>query len=123
MGYRSDVGLALTTELRAKCPEELWTKMVERADTVLEAEEGVMLKFGAIKWYDDGPGWLAYDVKQWLRSQEYDFDEYDFKLLVLHYDAPDDDSDDWGAWDDNPWEMRRNWVVSLDFENYGKALV
>jgi hypothetical protein len=97
MGVRSDVGLAvkseLIEELREKHP---W--VFEEADDELSQVEGKLFIFQAITWYDFGDGKVA-KLCDWLKSK----DASPYRLVQACYEDPDpEDSSSSGEWLDNP---------------------
>jgi hypothetical protein len=105
MGVRSDVGLAvkaeLLEELREKHP---W--VFEEAGEEISHNEGRLLVFYQVKWYDFVPGQVS-DLCDWLKSK----DASTYLLVEACYEEPDLPHS--GEWEDNPWELRKVLTVEL----------
>jgi len=80
--------------------------------TKLEAEEGAMWVFNSIKWYKEDYS----EIKELYVILE----ECPEDCLVLavrpEYPNSEDDVDDFGWWQDNPWNVYRYVNASLEWD-------
>ncbi len=56
-------------------------------------------------------------LKNWWPSTKNlrDFDEEDYLIVQANHDYPEYVNGDAGGWIENPWEVYRNWSVSIEW--------
>ena len=113
MGIRSDVAVALK--------KNVWDNLTEESKSTLddwfqgpasETQEGHVLFYEErIKWYQ------SYDDLVQLYAELIDvFDDDDYLIIKACHDYPESDEGNLGGWYENPWEIYKNWSVSLEWE-------
>jgi hypothetical protein len=110
MSIRSDVGVAVKKELLAKL-NKASRKFLKTASEHCDHKKGTLFIFR------DYNHWGQSDAK--VRSLSDDLDRGEVNnLLVVEAcpEYPENDENDWGGWDDNPWNLRKEVSVSLAFE-------
>lgn len=110
MGIRSDVFLALKAPAVLKMPAKMRADLDEMASKRLEHPEGTAWFMEDVKWYDDHVDAFT----RWL-ADEVELDEA--WLVVACHDYPDQDDDDWGSWEDNPWGACREVSARVAFDH------
>lgn len=114
MGIRSDVFVAIQTDLAAKMPPTIRKWMGTYADRHGTHAEGEYFYFENVKWYtDDDPDIRA--LYEWLIATDATGGS-EYKILEACHDYPCSEDAEAGDWDDNPWNASRNVSVSIDFE-------
>ncbi len=100
MGYRSEVGLAITKDVYETAPEEV-KKFLESDLNKEETEEAVLFYANYIKWYEEDMEVRA--TEKWLESLKLDnFDDY----MFIRIGEDISDLEEHGGFCDNPWELR-----------------
>ena len=113
MGIRSDVAVALKRSvyrnLSAESKKTLSDWFQEPAS---ETQEGDVLFYEErIKWYQ------GYDDLAQLYAELLDvFDDDDYLIVKACNDYPESDEGNIGGWYENPWQIYKNWSVSLEWE-------
>jgi len=109
MGIRSDVAVCVKSgspifEKVSQLP--LLSEMV----TKLETEEGAMWIFNSIKWYKEDYSEIKelYAVLQECPK--------DCLVVAVCPEYPGSENDDFGEWDDNPWNVYRYATASLEWD-------
>lgn len=110
MGIRSDVFLALKAPAVLRMPTKVQVDLDEMASKRLEHEEGTAWFMEDVKWYGD----RVDVITRWL-ADEVELDEA--WLVVVCHDYPDQDDDDWGSWEDNPWGACREISARVAFDH------
>ena len=116
MGIRSDVAVALK--------KNVWDNLTAESKSTLddwfqepasETQEGHILFYEErIKWYQ------GYDDLAQLYAELIGvFDDEDYLIIKACHDYPESDEGNLGGWYDNPWEIYKNWEVSLEWEEPG----
>jgi len=112
MGIRSDVAVALK--------KNVWDNLTAESKSTLEdwfvepenvTEEGhVLFYVERVKWY------RSYDDLVQLYAELIDvFDDEDYLIIQACHDYPESDEGNLGGWYENPWELYKNWSVSLEW--------
>ena len=112
MGIRSDVAVALK--------KNVWDNLTAESKSTLDdwfvkpenvTEEGhVLFYVERVKWY------RSYDDLVQLYAELTDvFDDEDYLIVQACHDYPESDEGNLGGWYENPWEIYKNWEVSLEW--------
>jgi len=112
MGIRSDVAIALKKNVfdglsaESKSTLDDWFQ-----GPVSETQEGhVLFYVERVKWY------RSYDDLVQLYAELTDvFDDEDYLIVQACHDYPESDEGNLGGWYENPWEIYKNWSVSLEW--------
>jgi hypothetical protein len=101
MGIRSEVVVCMKAKLCAELTPEQRKLWFEDADLHLvdpgDNPGGELWKWDDVKWYHSFTEIKA--MYDWLWEHEDD----DYLVLVATSEYPEDNSDDYGCWHDNPW--------------------
>lgn len=120
MSTRSDVGLAIKTEAFDSLPESVKAFLADTDffETKLINDEGRLFHATCIKWCDFAP-----PISD-LYAALGDLDELDFMILEGCHDYPDSLDGCRGDWMDNPWGLKRNVAVTVEYyePDYGSRL-
>ena len=116
MGIRSEVAFAAKPNVVNNLTAESRATLLRYFGWPTETtDEGTLWFVQYTKWYS-----TVYDdlIALYKDLQENPaFDEDDYLLIEACYEYPEHDSEgDIGEWDDNPWGVRKNVSVSVDFE-------
>jgi hypothetical protein len=111
MGIRSDVAVALKKNVYDGLSQESKETLVEWfMEPVSITEEGVLFYEQGIKWYSQ-----IFEELVALYKNLRDFDEEDYLIVQANHDYPEYVNGDAGGWIENPWEVYRNWSVSIEW--------
>jgi hypothetical protein len=113
MGIRSDVAVALK--------KNVWDNLTAESKSTLddwfqepasETQEGHVLFYDErIKWYQSYD-----DLAQLYAELTGVFDDEDYLIVQACHDYPESDEGNLGGWYENPWEIYKNWSVSLEWD-------
>ena len=115
MGVRSDVAVALK--------KNVWESLTPESKKTLgewfpegpasETQDGHVLFYDErIKWYHE----IYEDLVQLYAELNGVFDDEDYLIIQACHDYPTSDEGNLGGWYENPWEMYKNWSVSLEWD-------
>ena len=114
MGIRSDVAVALKKEvfdnLSAKSRKTLDEWFVQPASV---SQDGHVLFYEErIKWYNTSDNGLIS-----LYSELFSvFDDEDYLIVEACHDYPESTEGNVGGWYENPWDIIKNYTVSLEWD-------
>lgn len=108
MGIRSDVFIAVKAvhqdEFKAKY--EAWLRDDYGAE-MFQRPEGVAFYADDVKWYSD----KIDEMYLWLGRKGVG----DFIIVTACHDYPESTENDYGHWEDNPWNAERVHSVRIEF--------
>ena len=113
MGIRSDVAVALKKNVFDNLSEEskktLSEWFLEPQDVT---EEGHIFFYGeSLKWYHG-----LYDDLRAFYGELFDkFDDDDYIIIQACHDFPESTEGNAGGWYENPWDIYKNWSVSIEW--------
>ena len=93
MSTRSDVAIAVSKNVELT---DVAKNILKNCDKEIKIEEGVLYLFECVKWDS------SYELAQEFRSQECN----DWEIREACLDHPEDESGDYGCWNDCPWDIK-----------------
>jgi hypothetical protein len=108
MGNRSDVGVALHKSIHDKVLKK--HSFLSEA-TVFKHELGTLYYFEDTKWYTE----CDKDIEALYETLR-EIEDSLFWIVQVCSEYPDSDLGNIGGWYDNPWNLRKYVVVSLEFD-------
>ena len=117
MGIRSDVAVALKKNVFDGLSAESKTALDDWFQKpVSETQDGHVLFYEEhIKWYSD----TYKELRDFYSELLDNFDDEDYLIVQACHDYPESDEGNLGGWYENPWEIYKNWSVSLEWEEPG----
>ena len=114
MGIRSDVAVALKKEvfdnLSAKSSKTLDEWFVQPASV---SQDGHVLFYEEhIKWYNTSDNGLINLYSELVSV----FDDEDYLIVEACHDYPESTEGNVGGWYENPWDIIKNYTVSLEWD-------
>tara|TARA_R100000908_G_C3747936_1_gene142938 strand:- start:775 stop:1188 length:414 start_codon:yes stop_codon:yes gene_type:complete len=114
MGIRSDVAVALKKEvfdnLSAKSRKTLDEWFVQPASV---SQDGHVLFYEEhIKWYNTSDNGLINLYSELVSV----FDDEDYLIVEACHDYPESTEGNVGGWYENPWDIIKNYTVSLEWD-------
>jgi len=111
MGIRSDVGIALKSELCKKAML-LPIELLRDSDLCLRHQEGSLFVWEDIKWYIDNKEIAT--LYKLLKDSPLD----QYLVVEACHDYPEAGNNR-GLWTDNPWNLCKTLTVALQYEKVG----
>jgi hypothetical protein len=110
MGIRSNVVVAVKHSVINALSPETAEMLQNECDNAITTEEGKLFAFEDIKWYFGSDADL---IK--LYAELGNLPGEDYLIVCATSEYPDDTEGDCGSWWDNPWEVRKNVSVTVEY--------